>query len=72
MGIQYPYLVLTVPRMAIPGQQNTFIGYPSFVTKTIGDLTGYCSIDVTHLENMTCTEDEAAEIISLLSEGVIL
>lgn len=72
MGIQYPYLVLTVPRMAIPGQQNTFIGYPSFVTKTIGDLTGYCSIDVTHLNNMPCTQAETDEIISLLGEGVIL
>lgn len=72
MGIQYPYLVLTVPRMCIPGEQNTFIGYPSFVTKTIGDLGGYTSIDVSHLNNMPCTESETAEIISLLGEGVIL
>lgn len=72
MGIQYPYLVLTVPRMCIPGQQNTYVGYPSYVTKTIGDLTGFTSIDVTHLNNMTCTQAETDEIISLLSEGVIL
>lgn len=72
MGIQYPYLVLTVPRMCIPGEQNTFIGYPSFVTKTIGDLEGYTSIDVSHLNNMPCTESETAEIISLLGEGIIL
>lgn len=72
MGIQYPYLVLTVPRMCIPGQQNTFIGYPSFVTKTIGDLEGYTSIDVSHLNNMPCTQAETDEIISLLGEGVIL
>lgn len=72
MGIQYPYLVLTVPHMCIPGQQNTYVGYPSYVTKTIGDLSGFTSIDVSHLNNMTCTQAETEEIISLLEEGVIL
>lgn len=72
MGIQYPYLVLTVPHMCVPGQQNTYVGYPSYVTKTIGDLSGFTSIDVSHLNNMTCTQAETEEIISLLSEGVIL
>ena len=72
MSIQYPYLILTVPRMCIPGSQNKFVGYPSYVTKTIGDVTGYAQIEVTHLHDMTCSQEEADEIISLLGEGVIL
>ena len=72
MAIQYPYLILTVPHMCIPGRQNTYIGYPSFVTKVLGELTGYTQIEVTHLNNMTCSDEEAADIISLLKEGVIM
>lgn len=73
MGIQYPYLILTVPKMCIPGEQNTFIGYPSFVTVTMEDLTGggYTEIDVNHLSGMTCTNAEADEILTLLKNGVI-
>ena len=71
MGIQYPFLVLTIPKLCTPKNQNVYKGYPSFVTKKMADLTGFNMIDITHLENMTCTEDEASEIIRLLKEGVI-
>lgn len=71
MGYQIPYLVLTIPHMCIPGDQNKYMGYPSFITMFMSDLTGYTEINVTHLENMSCTDAEAAEILSLLSSGVI-
>ena len=71
MGYQMPYLVLTIPHMCIPGDQNKYMGYPSFITMVMSDLTGYTEINVTHLENMSCTDAEAAEILSLLSSGVI-
>ena len=71
MGIQYPYLVLTVPNMCIADQQQKYLGYPSFVTKTMSSLSGFNSVVVTHLEGMSCTEHEAAEIIQLLERGVI-
>lgn len=71
MGIQYPYLILTIPKMCIPGDQNVYIGYPSFVTMTMSSLVGYTEIDVSHLNGMSCTDDEANEIIELLGSGVI-
>ena len=71
MSIQYPFLILTVPHMAIPGFQNTYIGYPSFVTKQMSDLIGYAEVLVTHLNGMSATSEEINEIIALLSEGVI-
>lgn len=71
MGIQKPYLILTVPRMCVPGEQNKYIGYPSFVTKVMNTLSGFNSVQVTHLNNMSCTAEEADEIIALLSQGVI-
>ena len=72
MGIQYPYLVLTIPKLATPEEQNKYIGYPSFVTTELSDVTGYASIKVTHLEGMTATDEEITELVGLLEEGVIL
>lgn len=71
MGIQYPYLVLTVPRMCTPGQQNKYVGYPSFVTTPLSSVTGYAQVDVTHLEGMSATDEEVTELLGLLAEGVI-
>ena len=71
MGIQYPYLVLTVPRMCTPGDQQKQEGYPSFVTKTLGQLAGYNQVQVKRLEGMTCTANETTEILTLLEGGVI-
>lgn len=71
MGVQYPYLILESPRMCTPGQQNKFIGYPSFMTVQMSQLKGYTEIDVNHLNNMTCTANENDEILNLLKGGVI-
>lgn len=71
MGIQYPYLVLTIPRMCTPGQQNKYVGYPSFVTTPLSAVTGYAQVDVTHLESMSATDEEVSELLGLLAEGVI-
>lgn len=71
MGIQYPYLVLTVPRMCTPEDQQKQEGYPSFVTKTMSQLTGYNQVQVKRLEGMTCTANESEEILTLLEGGAI-
>lgn len=71
MGIQYPYLVLTIPKMCTPGDQNIYRGYPSFVTEELGNISGYASVEITHMENMSATDDEVSEIMGLLGEGVI-
>ena len=71
MGIQFPYLILTIPRMCTPGQQNEYIGYPSYMTVTLGDLSGYTEVDSIHLSGIAATDAELDEIESLLKEGVI-
>lgn len=71
LGVQTPYLILTRPRQALPRYQNTFMGYPSFITEKLQDLTGYTEIDSIHLENVPATESELSEIEDLLKGGVI-
>ena len=72
LGIQTPYLILTRPRQAVPAKQNEFMGYPSFITKKLSNVSGYTEIESVHLENISATEQELSEIESLLKGGVIL
>lgn len=72
MGNQVPYLILTRPRQAMPELQNHFIGYPSFITSYLGDLTGYTEVESVHLEEIPATEAELREIETLLKGGVLL
>lgn len=72
MGIKTPYIIIERPVQAVPGYQNQIIGYPSFITRLIGDFKGYTEIEQCHLENIPCTEDELIEIENMLKTGVIL
>ena len=73
MGHQIPFLVLTIPKMCRPGDQNKYLGYPSFVTLQLGTLTGFTSVEEIHIENIPgACDDDIAEIGELLKEGVFL
>lgn len=69
---QTPYLIITRPRQARPANQNTFMGYPSFITSNLGNLSGYTELEVTHVGGISATDEELAEIDALLKEGVFL
>lgn len=71
MGVQKPYLILTRPRQALPREQSSYMGYPSFVTVSLDDLEGYTEVESIHLENINATQQELNEIESLLKNGVI-
>lgn len=71
MGIQKPYLIITRPRQVIPANQNSYTGYPSFMTESLGSLSGYTEVEQCHLEHVPATGEELAEIEQLLKEGVL-
>lgn len=71
LATQTPYLIFTRPRVAHPEEQNKYMGYPSFMTRTLGSLTGFTQVQAIHLEGIPCTTSELAEIESLLEGGVI-
>lgn len=72
LAIQKPYLVLTRPKQAHPENQNHYTGFPSFITESLSDLSGYTEIEKIHLEGVPATDDELGEIEALLKGGVIL
>ena len=71
IGLQKPYFIITRPRQALPEKQNTFTGYPSFITRTLSTLQGYAEIESVHLENIPATNSEIEEIEAILKKGVI-
>lgn len=72
LSIQRPYLIITTPRQCLPRDQNKYIGYPSFITENLSDLSGYTEVHQIHLENVPATGEELTEIENLLKGGVIL
>ena len=72
LGVQVPYIILTRPRQALPAGQNALMGYPAFITRTLGSLSGYTEVESIHLEGIPCTSEEITEIETLLGQGVIL
>lgn len=71
LNMQTPYLILIRPRQALPSKQNEFIGYPSLITVQLTELKGYTEVQSIHLDNIPATQEELAEIESLLKGGVI-
>lgn len=72
MSIQTPYVIMTIPNQCLPEFQNDFQGYPLFVTKRLGDFSGFTKVYEIHLDGLDCTDAESKEIYELLKGGVIL
>lgn len=72
MGMRTPVLLSYVPRACIPNRQNKIMGYPSYQTKQLSDVTGYTEVYKIHLDGISATDTEKNEILAALSEGVIL
>lgn len=71
MAVQRPYLIVTRPRQAMPENQQTYTGFPSFITQDFSELEGYTEIESVHLHDIPATQREIDEIEKLLIEGVI-
>lgn len=72
LAVQYPYFIFEVPRQSLAEDYNKFVGYPSNITATLSELTGYTQVEEIHLDNMSATEQEKDEIENLLRKGVII
>lgn len=71
MAVQTPYVIITRPRQALPADLPTFEGYPSYITRTLSSVSGFTVVAEIHLDGITATDAEKAEIKTLLERGVI-
>lgn len=72
LSVREPHVIIKRPKQVLPQDYNVMSGYPSMINAVLSDLTGYTEIYSVHLSDMSCTDDEKAEIERLLKEGVIL
>lgn len=68
-----PYIIIHRPVQSLAKNYNTFKGYPSNITATLGNLRGYTEVEHINLQNIpNATSAEMDEIKSLLQGGVII
>lgn len=72
MANDTPYLIIKRPNQCKPENQNKYLGYPSFVTRNLGGISGFTQMEAVRLNNISCNDEEMTEIMTLLREGVIL
>lgn len=72
LGPQKPYLIIKWARQCLPLNHNNYVGYPSMITSTLGDLSGFTKVHEIHLENIPCTKGEREELESILKGGFII
>lgn len=72
MAGKVPVLILTRPRQALPASQNEYTGYPAFITRSLGAVSGYTEVHKIRLGGISATDAELDEIENLLKGGVIL
>lgn len=72
LSVQRPYLIIERPNISVPGNMAHYIGQTSNITAKLGNLSGFTVVDYIHLHDVPATNEELAEIESLLKKGVIL
>lgn len=75
LGRQRPCLILERPVLHMPDDFEKWEGYPSGLTKKLGDLHGYTEIDSTTLwvnDMDGITEEEADMLRTICENGIIL
>ena len=70
IGCKTAFLVIEKPNEKIVGNQQGYLGRPSFMTRTLSNCSGYTKCLTVHLDNVPCTATERAEIERLLLDGV--
>lgn len=72
LNLQKPHLVINRPRQALPEMQNTYTGYPAFITSPLTSLIGYTEVESIHLDNVPATDAELDEILEILHNGFVI
>lgn len=70
IGCKTAFLTIEKPNEKIVGNQQGYLGRPSFMTRTLSNCSGYTKCLTVHLDNVPCTATERAEIERLLLDGV--
>lgn len=65
-----PFIYISRPNQQMPANYSKYVGYPSFITYKLEQLSGYTQVDSVIDNTVKATEEEKMEIERLLKEGV--
>ena len=71
MAVQYPFVIREAVRFHSTEYFNTLAGYPAFYYRSLAEVSGYTKVLEIHLQGMTATQEEVAEIETILKQGAI-
>lgn len=66
------YLIMTRPIQQMPSNYSKYIGYPSYITYKLSELSGFTKVEEVIDNTVAATDQEKMEIERLLKEGVYL
>ncbi len=72
MSEREAYIVITRPNQQLPPDYGKYVGFPTFDTFKLGDLSGFTMVESVIDNTVAATDAEKAEIERLLKEGVYL
>lgn len=72
LACQKPFLIIERPNLCRPSNQNHYTGYPSYITVSLGSISGFTQVQDIHLNNFTMTDSERNELLNALRTGVML
>lgn len=72
MSERTPYIICHRPNKPLLENQERYTGFPSYKSGALSGFSGLTQVIDAHIEGISCTEAERAEILNLLKSGVIL
>lgn len=72
LGVQKPFVIIERPNISVPNKVQHYLGQTSNITMNLGSCSGLTVVEAVHLNGISATSKELAEIDSLLKGGVIL
>ena len=72
MGAQIPYVIIHRPRQSVPENFNQYGGYPSNITMTLADCSGFTSVRTCVYDGLPFTDAEIKELDDILKGGVFI
>lgn len=72
MGMERPFIVIERAKQSLASNYNKYNGYPSNINMSLSSCSGFTKVKHIHLEGIPASDEELAEIETLLKGGVIL
>ena len=72
LGVMKPYAIIHRPRQCVPEHYNELAGYPSNITKTLGDCSGFTSVRTMVYDGLPFTDGEILALDSILKGGIFI